>query len=153
MSFVCVYLGRSTTALSHLFLSSFYRHKKEKKRDKERERNSDKDRSREEPERSASKKKKSKDKERERERKSDGEKGDIKVGKVSWTLLIPTHCELCFVDRLREVFIHFKYLIQWFPFTDHQGLWWRRTRLRQWEGAWGQEGFWRLCCVSSVSRR
>ncbi|XP_030258591.1 serine/arginine-rich splicing factor 11-like isoform X3 [Sparus aurata] len=59
------------------------RHKKEKKRDKERERNSDKDRSREEPERSASKKKKSKDKERERERKSDGEKGDIKVGKIT----------------------------------------------------------------------
>ncbi|XP_036940112.1 serine/arginine-rich splicing factor 11-like isoform X1 [Acanthopagrus latus] len=59
------------------------RHKKEKKRDKERERNSDKDRSREEPERSSSKKKKSKDKERERERKSDGEKGDVKVGKIT----------------------------------------------------------------------
>ncbi|XP_073346808.1 uncharacterized protein [Pagrus major] len=61
------------------------RHKKEKKRDKERERNSDKDRSREEPVRSASKKKKSKDKdkERERERKSDGEKGDVKVGKIT----------------------------------------------------------------------
>ncbi|KAM8727679.1 uncharacterized protein AB9X84_001277 isoform 1-T1 [Acanthopagrus schlegelii] len=59
------------------------RHKKEKKRDKERERNSDKDRSREEPERPSSKKKKSKDKERERERKSDGEKGDIKVGKIT----------------------------------------------------------------------
>ncbi len=63
---------------------SLYRHKKEKKRDKERDRDrkSDKERSREERERSTSKKKKSKDKERERERKSDGEKGDVKVGIV-----------------------------------------------------------------------
>lgn len=65
-----------------LFLTSLYRHKKEKKRDKERDRDrrSDKERSREEREHSTSKKKKSKDKERERERKSDGEKGDVKVG-------------------------------------------------------------------------
>ena len=61
------------------------RHKKEKKKDKERERRGDKERLREDRERSASKKKKSKDKEREREReqrerKSDGEKGDVKVG-------------------------------------------------------------------------
>ena len=65
------------------------RHKKEKKKDKERdrERRSDKDRIREERERSASRKKKSKDKEWEqRERKSDGEKGDVKVGVTSCKL-------------------------------------------------------------------
>lgn len=36
--------------------------------------------------------------------------------------------------------------------TDHQGLWWRRTRLWQREGTGGQEGFWRLCFVSPVCR-
>uniref|UniRef100_A0A8C4IQ27 RRM domain-containing protein n=1 Tax=Dicentrarchus labrax TaxID=13489 RepID=A0A8C4IQ27_DICLA len=77
----------SRTSRTRLFLSSLYRHKKEKKKDKVRDwdRKSEKERSREEHERSTSKKKKSKDKERERERKSDGEKGDVKVGIVYLT--------------------------------------------------------------------
>lgn len=86
ISIVWVHPEHFTTHLT--LLSSLYRHKKEKKRDKERDRDrkTDKERSREERERSTSKKKKSKDKERERERererKSDGEKGDVKVGIV-----------------------------------------------------------------------
>lgn len=61
------------------------RHKKEKKKDKdrerERERRSDRDYSRDDrEEHSNSKKKKSKDKDR--DRKSDGDKGDVKVGVV-----------------------------------------------------------------------
>lgn len=80
-----------------LFLS-FYRHKKEKKKDKERDRDrkSDKEYSREEHEHSTSKKKKSKDKER--ERKSDGEKGDVKVGIIYLTDFILTHSELWCCD-------------------------------------------------------
>lgn len=91
-----------------------YRHKKEKKRDKERDRKSDKEHSREEREHSTSKKKKSKDKERERERKSDGEKGDVKVGIVYRTLSLHELVrELCCsdVNQTRGIFmLH----IHWF---------------------------------------
>lgn len=88
--------SHGTTAIdfSSSWLTCFIflcRHKKEKKKDKERERDrkTDKD-SREDREPSSNKKKKNKDKdkerererEREREKKSDGEKGDIKVGSV-----------------------------------------------------------------------
>lgn len=60
------------------------RHKKEKKKDKdrerERERRSDRDYSRDDREEQHSNSKKKKSKDKDRERKSDGVKGDVKVG-------------------------------------------------------------------------